>query len=159
MSTIDWGAASRAELFVRSDLPTPAKQCRTSALSRVEELVDDGVLDGFSMTSWAKRVPLDEDADLGVFERARFDEFSAWAGSTGVRLAPVFDTRECHSTTTGERQTQLVLPAVCLALYDEEGLVAVVPHASESGTVRLGEALDRLDESADDDRFVALAAD
>jgi len=34
-----------------------------------------------------------------------------------------------------------------------------VPHASESGTVSLGEALDRLDESADDDRFVALAAD
>lgn len=159
MTTIDWGAASRAELFVRSDLPTPARQCRTTALSRVEELVDGGVLDEFSMTSWAKRVPLDEDAELGAFERARFDEFSLWARSAGVRIAPFFDTRECHSSTTGERQTQLVLPAVCLALYDRDELVAVVPHVSESGTVSIGDAFDRLDESADDDWSVALAAD
>jgi len=159
MATIDWGAAERAELFVRSDLPTPAKQCRTTAVSRADALVADGVLDGFSMTSWAKRVPLDDDAELGAFERARFDEFSTWARSAGVRLSPFFDTRECHATTTGERQTQLVLPTVCAALYDEEELIAVVPHADEVGTVSLADCFDRLEEPADDDRSVALTAD
>lgn len=163
MATIDWGGAARAELFVRSDLPTPAKQCRTTAVSRAEALVANDVLDGFTVTSWSKRVPLDEGADLGAFERDRHNEFASWARKAGVRLAPFFDTRECYSTTTGERQTQLVLPAVCIALYGGDGLVTVAPHAHESGTVSVTDCLDRLadqsDEDSDRERALSVTAD
>lgn len=156
MSTTNWEEATRAELFVRSDLPTPARQCRQTTISRLEELVASGVLDGFSVTSWAKRVPLDAGADLGEFERDRFNRFSSWARAAGVRLAPFFDTRECYSTTTGDRQTQLVMPAVCIALYDDDELAGVVPHAHETGTVSIADCLERLDDASEGGRSVAL---
>lgn len=156
MSTTDWEGTTRAELFVRSDLPTPASRCRQNTISRLEELVASGVLEEFSVTSWAKRVPLDSGADLGASERAHFNRFSSWAHEAGVRLAPFFDTRECYSSTTGDRQTQLVMPAVCAALYDAEELVGVVPHANETGTVSIEECFDRLQDVSDDERSTAL---
>lgn len=164
MATTAWEAANRAELFVRADLPTPAKKCRKTATSRLESFVASGVLEEFSVTTWAKRVPMEAGVDLGTFERARYNEFSAWARAAGVRLAPFFDTRECYSSTTGERQTQLVLPAACLALYDEDDeLVAVTPHADERGSVSIADCFERLaavhDEDSDTDRTRTITAD
>lgn len=158
MSTTDWAEATRADLFVRSDLPTPARRCRQATTSRLEALVAKSVFEAVSVTSWAKRVPLESGANLGTFERDTFDEFSEWARREGVRLAPFFDTRECHSSTTGERQTQLVLPALCLALYDGEELVGVVPHADEDGTVSIGDCLEYFEKGTGDDRSVTLTA-
>lgn len=157
MPTTDWEGATRAELFVRSDLPTPASRCRQTTISRLEELVADGVLDDFSVTSWAKRVPLKAGADLGRRERDCFNTFSAWARTSGVRLAPFFDTRECYSSQTGAQQTQLVMPAICAALYDEDDeLVGVVPHAHESGSVSVEECLERLRGTSDDEQSVSV---
>ena len=156
MATTDWEEATRAELFVRSDLPTPARQCRQTTLTRLEDLVASGVLEEFSVTSWAKRVPIDAGADLGQFERDRFNAFTTWAREAGVQLSPFFATRECYSSTTGDRQTQLVLPALCVALYDDEELVAVVPHADENGSASVGDCLHSLEAPVDDDRSVAL---
>jgi len=157
MPTTDWEEATRANLFVRSDLPTPASRCRQTTISRLEALVADGVLEDFSVTSWAKRVPLEAGADLGRMERDRFNTFSAWARAVGVRLAPFFDTRECYSSKTGAHQTQLVMPAMCAALYDEEDeLVGVVPHTHESGSVSVRECLERLRGPADDEESVTV---
>ena len=162
MATIDWESPTRAELFVRSDLPTPAKKCRQTTVSRLEGLVASGVLENYSLTSWAKRVPLDAGSDLGSFERDRYNAFASWAREAGVRLTPFFDTRECYSSTTGDRQTQLVLPAVCIALYDGADLVAVAPHADETGSVSVADCFDRLegtDGDSDRDRTLTVTAD
>lgn len=161
MPSIAWEEATRAKLFVRADLPTPAKRCRENLVSRLDALVASGVIDEFSVSSWAKRVPLDADAEVGRSERDRFRQFDAWARAAGVRLTPFFDTRECYSSTTGERQTQLVLPAACLAIYDGDDLICVVPCADESGTVSVTDCLERLAGESDGrrDSSVTLAAD
>ena len=151
MSTNAWEGATRAELYVRSDLPSPAGECRTTIVSRLDALVADGALAEYTVTSWAKRVPLDESSRAGRAERELYRRFDAWATDAGVRLAPSFDTRECYSWTTGERRTELVLPAACLALYEGDELVGVVPHADETGDVTIHEACDRLTANAEDD--------
>lgn len=152
MPTIDWDGAERAELYVRSDLPTPAQRCRTTIRSRLEDLVESGAIAAFSVTSWAKRVPLEASDGTGEFERARHDEFAAWAREHGVRLTPFFDTRECYSTVTGERRPELVLPAACLALYDaDDELVGVAPYADGPETVTVHDCLRALAEGGTDD--------
>lgn len=142
MPTTHRDQATRAELYVRSDLPTPAQQCHTAIVSRLEAAVAGGVLEDFSVTSWAKRVPLAPDDDAGEFERGLYETFSEWAADADVELEPFFDTRECYSRITGDCRTELVMPAACLALYDEnDRLVSVVPHATEAGTVSIRDRL------------------
>lgn len=155
MSTIAWDAATRAELFVRSDLPWPVRQCRETTTSRLEHLVASDVLESFSVTSWAKRVPVADASESGRFERDLYRRFSDWARSAGVRLTPFFDTRECYSSTNGQRRTELVLPAVCLALYDGADLVAVVPHADETGSVSVRAGLELLEDESRDEPTVS----
>lgn len=154
MSQTDWEGATRADLFVRGDLPTPASRSRQTTISRLETLVANDVLEDISVTTWAKRVPLNAGSDLGAAERNWFNTFASWARDAGVHLAPFFGTRECYCSKTGDQQTQLVMPAICAALYDDDELISVIPHAHEAGTVSIEECLDRLEDEAEDNPTV-----
>ncbi|MBV0922973.1 hypothetical protein KTS45_02070 [Halomicroarcula limicola] len=115
----------RAELFVRSDLPRPSRERRAAVEERLGQLQRRGVLDGFETTTWRKRVPVEGDEPRP--ERDRYNEFAEWASETGACLAPSFDTRLCYSTETGEKRTELVLPVLCLAVYEDGELAQVAP--------------------------------
>ena len=117
----------RVELFVRADLPTPSDERRTAVEERLEALQCSGVIDGFETTVWEKRVPVE--GGSGQLERSRYNEFAAWAADAGACLAPFFDTRECYSWETCERRTELVMPALCLAIYEDDELAQVAPFA------------------------------
>ena len=136
----------RAELYVRETLPTPAQKCRQKAIARLERLTAEGPLEGYSVTSWAKRIPV-AGTDSGL-ERDRYNEFARWARENGIRLTPFFHTRECYSMETGEKRTELVLPAVCIALYEGDELQTVTPRATGTTTVSVQDCLDRLSEQA-----------
>lgn len=149
----------RATLFVRDSLPTPARRCSQRTIARLERLAADGIVGNATVTSWAKRLPIDgTDAPS---QRDWYNEFSQWAREHDARLAPFFDTRECYSMTTGEKRTEIVFPAVCLAIYEDDELVTVAPHATEDGTTSVGDCLDRLTEQPGDeqDQRRTLAAD
>jgi len=118
----------RARLFVRSDLPTPSRKRCTAIECEVESLACQGVIDGVETVEWRKRVPLRGD---NSGERELYNEFAAWARRSDVALAPFFDTRLCYSTSTGERRRELVLPVVCLAVYEGGDLVRVAPFTDD----------------------------
>lgn len=118
----------RVELFVRSDLPTPSEKRRNAIETRLQKLSRQGFIEQFETTEWEKRVPVDGCGDR--VERNRYNEFATWARSAGVYLSPFFDTRECYSSKTGEKETQLVMPVICLAVYEGEELVRVAPFAA-----------------------------
>lgn len=163
MPATPWESAATAELYVRSDLPTATAECQTNAIRRLERLVADGALADYRVLSWAKRVAAEEDARgeclTGEFERERYDAFSEWAGSAGVDLRPFFDTRECYCSVTGQRRTELVMPALCLALFGEDGeLVGVAPHADDDGSLSVPGCLDALADRASGDRTRQLTS-
>jgi len=134
MPTSECPQRRRAELFVRSDLPTPVQKRCEAVESLLAELESDGVVDEAETAFWAKRVPVEGGRSL---ERDRYNEFCEWARETGVCLAPFFDTRECYSFETGEKQRELVLPALCLAIYEGGELTQVAPFtdSGESQTI------------------------
>lgn len=132
----------RATLYVRSDLPTPSRKRCTAIERELQELACRGVLDAAETVEWEKRVPL-QGADDGT-ERTLYNEFSAWAREAGVCLAPFFDTRLCYSTSTGEKRRELVLPALCLAIYEDDDLVQVAPFADAGRAESVEECLEEL---------------
>jgi hypothetical protein len=137
---------TRVELYGRETLPRPAQSRRSAVVDRLEALSAAGHIAAFDVSSWPKRVPC---TGPHCEARDRYRAFSAWADEYGVDLAPFFQTRECYSMVTGERGEWVVLPALCLAAYDGDDLVAVYPHTDVDSYESVGSALDWLEGPAD----------
>ncbi|MGB9953388.1 HTH domain-containing protein [Haloarcula marismortui] len=145
MSSSTAPGGRRATLFVRSDLPAPSRKRCNAIEGELRELVCRGVLTEVETVEWAKRVPLQGSGDGP--ERPLYNEFAEWAREAGVCLAPFFDTRLCYSSTTGEKRRELVMPAVCLAVYEGGDLVQVAPFADAGRAESVEECIAELDET------------
>lgn len=118
---------TRVELFGRESLPKPAAGRHERVASRLDALASAGAIGSVEVRRWPKRLPCDGSADASV--RDQYLAYVAWAEENGVSLTPFFNTRECYSMETGERGQWVVLPALCLAVYEDGDLSAVYPHA------------------------------
>ncbi|MFC7019144.1 MULTISPECIES: HTH domain-containing protein [Haloarcula] len=147
MSNSEYPGHRRAVFFVRADLPAPSARRRSALEGTLRNLVDAGVLDDVETVDWDKRVCADGPAETA--EEIRYEEFREWAEQANVSLTPCFDTRACYSTTTGERETHLVMPTMCLAVYEDDELVRVAPHATGGGTESVTECVARLSSRTD----------
>ena len=139
MPTSECPQERHAELFVRSDVPRPAEARRTAVADSLRTLAAEGALGSVTVRSWEKRVPVAGPSER--LERRRFDEFAAWASDNDASLTPFFDTRECYSATTGDRETQLVLPVLCLAVYADDDLTRLAPVRTPNGAESVEDCL------------------
>jgi hypothetical protein len=128
---------TRAELYVRGELPPPARERAVHMERRLDDLEAGGTLEDLRRETWPKRVPV---ADCDGVVRDRYLAFRAWAAEAGARLQPFFGTRACYCTDGDGKENWLVLPAVCLAVYERDDLAAVYPHGvgDETHTVEDG---------------------
>lgn len=85
-------------------------------------------------------------------ERSLVAEFHEWATDAGVELAPCFEMRRCYAERSVEKRTELVLPVLCLAVYEGERLVELAPHATAEGVVTVTDSLERLENDERDGR-------
>lgn len=135
-------ANREATLFTRENLPGPASERRNAVAAQLAAVANSGALDAFDVVQWAKRVPVEGPQDR---EQTLAEEFRAWADDDGVHLAPCFDTRECYAEASGAKRTELVMPVLCLAVYEDGELVEVTPHATDDGVVTVADCLERLE--------------
>lgn len=143
MAPTDTAGERRVELYVRETLPKPAARQRERIVQRLTALEADGHVDSFEADDWDKRIrcvdPANDDA------RDRYLAFSRWASERGAALRPFFDTRECYSMETGDRADWIVFPALCLAVFDDDDLAAVFPHADGDTSRSVSDGLDLLE--------------
>ncbi|MEF8883729.1 MAG: HTH domain-containing protein [Haloarculaceae archaeon] len=135
---------TRARLHVRETLPTPVRGRRERVTDRLSALVADGSLAEFDVVPWDKRIPCDGSGDPET--RDAYLAFSGWADSEDVSLSPFFETRECYSWETGERGTWVVLPALCLSVYEGDDLAAVYPHRDGDSYESVWTGIESLDD-------------
>lgn len=79
---------------------------------------------------WGSHAVADSIADHeneGMLEAV--SDFERWAEEHGHTLAPAFSCRECGSMLDDETREVTVVPLVTLAVYEEDRLRAVYPHA------------------------------
>ena len=147
----------RAALFVRNELPPPAREQARAVQRRLDDLATRGILDAVDVEFWEKRVPI---ADCAPAVRDTYLAFEAWATDAGARLTPFFQTRECYTRDGAETCDWLVVPTMCLAVYEAGDLAAVYPHARGDETAAVRDGLDAIGaESSPVGRPATLPAD
>lgn len=132
----------RLRLFVREQLPAPARERAETVSRRARDLSDSGRVAGVRRMDWPKRIP------LGGGDPAVRDVYLAvaeWAADTGIGLQPFFQTRECYGPNTGERQDWLVLPAIALVVESDGDIRAVYPHTRNGDTATVEDGLDAVE--------------
>lgn len=114
-------------------------------IEQLYRIVEDGYIEDVTVHSWPTHVTLDSRAcDDAVI--ATFEEFAEWADTHGVSVCPPFEVRQRRSQITGESRDELVLPTLCMAVYDRERLQSVAPHSSAGETYTVENLLDALQE-------------
>jgi len=134
----------RAELYVRSLLPSSYSQRQDEVVQRVGELVEQGVLTERRVQPCGQQLPAtpaETKTDIGEWLLERFFRFREWATANDCDLAPAFEVREVDDSLTDTRYRAIRPPAILLAEFRERELVCVTPHR-DGETVRT--VMDRL---------------
>lgn len=127
------------KLYLRDSVPAVARTEQQTAQGRLQALQADGIVDGFTVESWPTRVT--NGCAETVPALAAYEGFNSWAHSHDASMRPAFDRHECHSLYTGSTFTTTVLPVMCLAVYEDEKLVSVYPHARHGRPTTVSEGL------------------
>ena len=146
-------AAPRIECWLR-DSASPGVHDRQAAVyDRLERYESEGRIAELNVDVWGRRVrrppdgATDEDG-LGSDLWAVYRAFESWAERTGHELAPAFRRRKLASLVDDVEGDVVVLPIVCLAVYDDDALRAVVPCSTPDGVVTVEDCLAALEEGA-----------
>ncbi|WP_336002138.1 HTH domain-containing protein [Halorientalis halophila] len=133
------------DLHVRSLTPRGGPGQQEAVIERLEELVESGHVDEFSLDVWGRQVSLSTAAartDAGRDVLNRVEAFRDWAAETDRSVDSFFETRRVSSTVTDENYVALVLPRVTLAEYRDGDLAYVAPCTDGEDVCTV---LDRLD--------------
>mgnify|MGYP000182787049 FL=1 len=155
MNTNERTEGVRIELYERRELPPPARDQVDDVYAELVALVERGEIETVNRQQWAKRMPI---ADCDATLRDTYLAFSDWATEHGVRLTPFFQTRECFSPAEQAYTDWLVLPAFCLAVYENQTLSAVYPHGDDTDTKTVRDGVRSLAADGGDETEPELAA-
>lgn len=116
------------------------------AIERVRELEADDRGSECRVTTWDKQITLGNghiEGRMAVLER--IEEFETWARERSVSLYPFFEERTRSSLATDGEQRVIVLPVLCLAVYEGEGLRELFPCTANEVTYTVHDGLAALE--------------
>jgi hypothetical protein len=135
------GEPLRIELYVRRDA-FGARTQQQRLFERVRRLEERSGIEETAVRRWPSRILADERSELvGVIR-----EFESWTAERGPSLAPSFERRVVEPGFTDERFEQVVLPVMCLAVYQGGRLRYVAPHVDGRQAVTVHDCIEDLQE-------------
>lgn len=148
------GTDLHAVVYVRA---RPAdKRQHDQVLGALHECLDEGRISDLQVRVWPKSISLNHDGiSRIVSEVERIEE---WAEHSGVSLRPALETKEIHSSITGERDRILLLPSVCIVLQQAGEPIGVFPCSEGDRTVPVSEVVETLQAGRIADLPVSAAA-
>lgn len=117
------------ELYVRS--LRPRGNATAATVEKLAALVDSGALDSYDVVVWGDRAPpsaVRAHTPMGQYVCQRLAVFREWARRNDLTLGPAVREASIDSEITGETTAAVCLPAVLLAVYEDDHLQQVVPH-------------------------------
>jgi hypothetical protein len=136
---------ARIELFTRTGAIGTHDRL-LEVIERVRAIEAEGRVADCHIDTWDKQIVLDNGSlDRNREVRKRFEAFESWADQHDVSLYPFFEERTCGSPVIDGERTVLVLPVMCLAVYEKGALSDLFPHAAGEVTYTVAEGLAALE--------------
>ncbi|WP_251344237.1 HTH domain-containing protein [Haloplanus halophilus] len=142
----DEQSTPRVELRLRDPTHSSVDERQRRVYERLAKLHRAGEIADVSVEVWGKQVrartPRNPTDDALVEPaRAAFEEFEAWAKRNDSRLEPAFSTHT-YGSIVGDEPTEVIrFPVVCLAVYDGDDLLSVVPRSTDGGVRTVDDCL------------------
>ncbi|MFC7155044.1 HTH domain-containing protein [Halomarina halobia] len=137
----------RVELRVRECTPVGVHDRQEAVYEQLEQLREAGAIADVTVEVWGKQVRVGATTDPAAADaavraaRSTYEEFEVWAERTGHRLEPAFSTHTLGSLVTDEQVEVVRFPTMCLAVYDADDLLTVVPCSTDEGVRTVGDYL------------------
>lgn len=135
------------ELYVRSLSPQGAADRQETVIDRLAALEEQGAIEAFSLIVWGPRFAPGSAAARTTTGRElgrRIDAFERWVAAAKKPDELAFECREVHSLVTDEKREEVVLPVLCLAVYQGETLRCVSPWRATRTTHSIDDCLDAI---------------
>lgn len=138
-------ATVRIELFTRAGAVGTHDRL-LEAIERVRAIEADDRVADCHIGTWDKQLVLDDDGlNRNREVRTRIEAFESWADEHDVSLYPFFEERTRGSLAIDGERRVLVLPVMCLAVYEEEALSELFPRTVGEVTHTVAEGLAALE--------------
>jgi hypothetical protein len=119
------------EVWMRDYATVEVQDRQQAVLDRLSRLKNEGIIATFSVNTWGKHINIADDDSLSstatlALDKAR--EFERWSEQNDASLLG-FQRRTQSSLLTTATQEVFVTPILCLALYEDTDLHAVIPNS------------------------------
>lgn len=111
----------RAVLWIRSLAPHGINETQTAVIDRLRRIKTDDRIADLAVAVWGRSMGLSQTVGQDPGVREAVAEFERWATEHDRTLRPAFGR---HDAGEG----RVVLPLLCLAVYEAETVRAVYPH-------------------------------
>lgn len=118
------------EVFLRTHASAAVVESLRELVARARRL-EDAIDATVEVETWSSvRPAIEELSDSGASISLTVDAFRSWADREGYTLRPGFDRRETPSML-GRRASEIRVPNVCVAVYEDDELRCVAPCTDE----------------------------
>jgi hypothetical protein len=125
------------EAYVR---PQQLMEPIDSKIKMLHRLESRNSIENLAVHAWPGRIILSEQTPYTEAINA-FEQMEAWASEHGFSIQPPFSVQTTTSGFTGETQTKLRTPIMCLAIYVDDQLVNVFPHSRSDDQYSVSDAI------------------
>ncbi|MFC4246716.1 HTH domain-containing protein [Natribaculum luteum] len=140
----------RVELRVRERIPASVADVVDDVVDRLGRLEADGEIAELQVSTWSRRCGTDAVASVDTSVAAAVAEFRSWADRNGYTLRPAFDRRDVSSMVARTSRSELVVPMICLAVYEDDDLQCVAPCSDGDDVFTAADCLAALESDASD---------
>lgn len=143
----------RVEVFLRTRTPPGIIERLRDIVARARRLEATDTVTDVTVTTWAPVRPALEDLGDGDGPSSvsmTVNAFRSWADSEGYSLRPAFARRETSSLLEERPTTEIRVPIVSVAVYEDDTLRCVTPCADGDRTYTVSECLEALEAGAVD---------
>lgn len=129
--------------YVHAETPVPERRRRVTR--RLTRLATRGTIEAFQVELWPKVVSLEALGEASNDVLETYEAIQAWADRAGATVTPPFAIVADRWEATGETDTRLHTPNMCLLVERDGELVGVFPHQRDEGVWTLQDGLDALE--------------
>ncbi|WP_222918827.1 HTH domain-containing protein [Natrinema sp. SYSU A 869] len=139
----------RIEVFLRNNASAAVVEPLKAIVARAHRLEERAGDADVRVKTWTSvRPALEELGDAEPSVSPTVDTFESWADREGYTLRPAFERHETESMLSRRSTTEIQVPTVCVAVYEDDDLQCVAPCSDGDRTYTVENCLNALEDGS-----------